>query len=85
VPQLVVPPAAVAAWRQVNDLGQTSAMALARGSVGASKRWTSYAEAAKMFAEQGADVWVVVTCPKLGQFELEFSTYDRRTGTRRVP
>ena len=59
VPQLVVPAADVAAWRQANNLGQGSAIALAPGSVGASKRWTSYPEAARMFAEQGLDVWVV--------------------------
>ena len=59
VPQLVVPPAEVAAWRQANNLGQSAAVALAPGSVGASKRWTYYAEAARMFAEQGLDVWVV--------------------------
>ena len=35
------------------------AIALAPGSVGLSKRWTYYAEAAKLFAEQGFDVWVV--------------------------
>ena len=34
-------------------------MALAPGSVGASKRWTYYAEAARLLAEQGLDVWVV--------------------------
>lgn len=59
VPQLVVPPAEVAAWRQANHLGQTAAVALAPGSVGASKRWTYYAEAAQMFAAQGLDVWIV--------------------------
>ena len=34
-------------------------MALAPGSVGASKRWTYYAEAARLLAQQGLDVWVV--------------------------
>ena len=29
------------------------------GSVGASKRWTYYAEAARLLAERGLDVWVV--------------------------
>ncbi len=53
------PPAEVAAWRQKNDLGDSAAVALAPGSVGASKRWTYYGEAARMFAEQGLDVWVV--------------------------
>lgn len=59
VPQLVVPPAEVATWRQANNLGLGAAVALAPGSVGASKRWTYYAEAARMFAEQGFEVWVV--------------------------
>ena len=35
------------------------AVALAPGSVGASKRWTYYGEAARLLAEQGLDVWVV--------------------------
>ncbi len=34
-------------------------MALAPGSVGASKRWTYYPEAARLLADQGLDVWVV--------------------------
>ena len=34
-------------------------MALAPGSVGASKRWTYYAETARLLAQQGLDVWVV--------------------------
>jgi lipopolysaccharide heptosyltransferase II len=59
VPQLVVPPADAAAWRQANGLGTGPAVALAPGSVGASKRWTSYGEAAKLFAERGLDVWVL--------------------------
>src|SRR5437762_2774019 len=36
-----------------------SAVALAPGSVGASKRWTYYAEAARLLAGQGLEVWVV--------------------------
>lgn len=59
VPQLVVPPAEIAAWRQANGLGTQSAIALAPGSVGASKRWPYYAEAARLFAEHGFDVWVI--------------------------
>jgi len=59
VPQLVVPAAEVAAWRQNNGLGNTNAVALAPGSVGTSKRWTYFAEAAKSFADQGLDVWVI--------------------------
>jgi heptosyltransferase-2 len=59
VPQLVVPAAERNAWRKANGLGDGPAIALAPGSVGSSKRWTYYAEAAKRFAEQGLDVWVV--------------------------
>ena len=59
VPQLVVPPDEVAAWRRANGLGDTAAIALAPGSVGTSKRWTYYPEAARLLAEQGLDVWVV--------------------------
>src|ERR1700761_4248610 len=59
VPQLVVPAEQSSRWRQANGLGSGPAVALAPGSVGLSKRWTYYAEAAKLFAEQGFDVWVV--------------------------
>ena len=59
VPQLRVPAAEAARWRQANELGNGPAIALAPGSVGASKRWTYYAEAARLFAAQGFDVWVV--------------------------
>ena len=59
VPQLRVPPADVARWRQANGVGTTPAVALGPGSVGASKRWTYYPEAARQFAELGLDVWVV--------------------------
>jgi heptosyltransferase-2 len=34
-------------------------VALAPGSVGASKRWTYYPQAARLLAERGLDVWVV--------------------------
>ena len=34
-------------------------MALAPGSVGASKRWAYYPQAARLLAERGFDVWVV--------------------------
>jgi heptosyltransferase II len=59
VPQLVVPSAEIAAWRAANGLGTSAAIALAPGSVGASKRWTYYADAARMFAERGLNVWVI--------------------------
>src|SRR3954453_8035360 len=59
VPQLVVPPAETGRWRQANGLGTGPAVALAPGSVGASKRWTYYPEAARLLAERDLDVWVV--------------------------
>ncbi|KWV59507.1 lipopolysaccharide heptosyltransferase II [Bradyrhizobium macuxiense] len=59
VPQLQVPADEVARWRQANGLGIGPAIALGPGSVGASKRWTYYPEAARLFAEGGFDVWVV--------------------------
>src|SRR6516162_9812741 len=59
VPQLRVPLGDAAQFRQANNLGSGRAVALAPGSVGASKRWTYYGEAAKLLAEQGLDVWVV--------------------------
>lgn len=59
VPQLVVPPTEISAWRQKNNLGDVNAIAIAPGSVGSSKRWTYFAEAAKSFADQGLDVWVI--------------------------
>src|SRR5215475_14259441 len=59
VPQLRVPADDAARWRQAQGLGTGKAVALAPGSVGASKRWTYYGEAAKLLAERGLDVWVV--------------------------
>jgi heptosyltransferase-2 len=59
VPQLRVPAEEIARWRQANGLGTAPAVALGPGSVGASKRWTYYPEAARLLAEQGLDVWVV--------------------------
>ena len=59
VPQLRVAPDEVGRWRQANRLGTGKAVALAPGSVGISKRWTYYGEAARLLAEQGLDVWVV--------------------------
>jgi len=59
VPQLNVSPDEVAHWRQANGLGIGRAVALAPGSVGVSKRWTYYGEAARLLVEQGLDVWVV--------------------------
>src|SRR2546423_8672624 len=59
VPQLRVPPEEASRWRQANGLGTGPAVALAPGSVGASKRWTYYPQAARLLVEQGLDVWVI--------------------------
>src|SRR5438445_8266890 len=59
VPQLHVRADEIGHWRLANELGTGPAVALAPGSVGASKRWTYYGEAARLFAERGLDVWVV--------------------------
>ncbi|HEV7598740.1 MAG TPA: lipopolysaccharide heptosyltransferase II [Bradyrhizobium sp.] len=59
VPQLQVPAEDIGRWRQANALGTNPAVALAPGSVGASKRWTYYAEAARLLVERGFGVWVV--------------------------
>jgi heptosyltransferase-2 len=59
VPKLQVQPEETARWRQANGLGTGPAVALAPGSVGVSKRWTYYPEAARLLAERGLDVWVV--------------------------
>jgi len=58
-PQLRVPADEVTRWRQASGLGDGRAVALAPGSVGASKRWSYYPEAARLLVEQDLDVWVV--------------------------
>jgi heptosyltransferase-2 len=58
-PQLRVSGEDVTRWRQAQGLGTGPAVALAPGAVGSSKRWTAYAEAARMLAERGIDLWVV--------------------------
>jgi heptosyltransferase II len=59
VPQLRVPAEEASRWRQANGLGSGPAVALGPGSVGASKRWSYYPQAARLLAEQGVDIWVV--------------------------
>jgi heptosyltransferase II len=59
VPQLRVPAEEARSWRQASALGSSPTIALGPGSVGASKRWTYYPEAARLFANEGFDVWVV--------------------------
>ena len=59
VPQLRVPTEEIARWRATNGLGNGPAVALAPGSVGPSKRWSYYAQAARLLIERGLDVWVI--------------------------
>ena len=59
VPQLSVAAEEVSRWRQANGLGTARVVALAPGSVGASKRWSYYPEAARLLAGRGLEVWVV--------------------------
>jgi heptosyltransferase-2 len=59
VPQLRVSTEEAASWRQANGLGTGPAIALGPGSVGSSKRWTYFPEAARLLAELGLDVWVI--------------------------
>jgi heptosyltransferase-2 len=63
LPELVVSPSEVAAWRQRLGLGREkrSEIALAPGAVGPSKRWpaSSYAELGRRLISEGHRVWVV--------------------------
>ena len=59
VPQLRIPAEEIARWRQANGLSAGAAVALAPGSVGVSKRWTYYPEAARQLVERGLEVWVI--------------------------
>jgi heptosyltransferase-2 len=63
LPELRVPAAEVAGWRERTGLADTGrpVVALAPGAVGPSKRWpgASYADLARRLIDQGADVWVV--------------------------
>jgi heptosyltransferase-2 len=63
LPELKVPPAEVAGWRErlgLTDTGRPT-VALAPGAVGPSKRWpgAAYAELARHLIHQGANVWVL--------------------------
>lgn len=59
VPDFRVSTDEITRWREANRLGTSPAVALGPGSVGSSKRWTYYAEAAKLLVERGYDVWVI--------------------------
>jgi heptosyltransferase-2 len=82
VPQLVVPPEELPAWRARMNLpaadGRPVAV-LAPGAVGPSKRWTAYPELAARLAAMGLAVWVVG-----GPGETEIAASIAR-GTRQIP
>jgi heptosyltransferase-2 len=63
LPELVVPVAAIAAWRQQTGVASDArpAVALAPGAVGPSKRWPSahFADLARRLTAAGLRVWVV--------------------------
>jgi heptosyltransferase-2 len=63
LPELVVPPAEVAAWRQRLDLVQDRriSIALAPGAVGPAKRWPAgaFRELGRRLIAQGHRVWIV--------------------------
>ncbi len=79
MPQLVVGADEIAAWRRANNLGDRSAITLAPGAVGPSKRWSYFAEAARMLTESGFDVWVVG-----GPGEKQIATELAQAGGPRV-
>jgi heptosyltransferase II len=62
LPELVVPPAEVAAWRESLGIGDgRPAVALCPGAVGPSKRWptAAYGEVAGALTARGMAVWVL--------------------------
>jgi heptosyltransferase II len=61
LPELKVPAAEIAAWRQRNGLGDGPAVALAPGAVGPSKRWpaAAYGQLARSLVADGLAVWVL--------------------------
>jgi heptosyltransferase-2 len=61
LPELQVPPAEVAAWRQRQGLAPDGrrVVAFAPGAVGPSKRWPYFAELARRMTEDGNTVWVI--------------------------
>ena len=60
LPQLVVPPAELAAWRARHALtAPRRVVALAPGAVGASKRWPGFGALAAALVAQGHEVWIV--------------------------
>jgi heptosyltransferase-2 len=63
LPELRVPAAEVAGWRQRNGLDATGGpvVALAPGAVGPAKRWpaAAYADLARRLVGEGASIWVL--------------------------
>jgi heptosyltransferase-2 len=60
LPELRVPPAEVAGWRERLGLAASGpAVAFAPGAVGPSKRWPAYADVARRLTAQGIAVWVL--------------------------
>jgi heptosyltransferase-2 len=61
LPQLVVPEAEIAAWRQRLGLAAGRVAAFAPGAVGPAKRWPAgyFAEAARRLVAAGFSVWVL--------------------------
>jgi heptosyltransferase-2 len=79
LPELEVPPAELAAWRQRQGLQDEHrpVLALAPGAVGPSKRWPAahYAELADRLVAEGNQVWVIG-----GPGEREIAATILRTG-----
>jgi heptosyltransferase-2 len=61
LPELKVPAAEIAAWRQRQGFGDRAAVALAPGAVGPSKRWpaAAYGQLARSMVADGLSVWVL--------------------------
>src|SRR5262249_37807929 len=61
LPELAVPAAEVAAWRERLGLEGRPAVVLCPGAVGPSKRWTAagYGEIARTLTARGMGVWVI--------------------------
>ena len=61
LPELSVPAAEIAEWRQRLGLGADAGpvIAIAPGAVGPSKRWPYFAELSRRLVAQGKEVWVL--------------------------
>lgn len=82
LPNLVVPPEELAAWRQKAGIAAGGPVAaLAPGAVGPSKRWpaASYGALARRLADEGVSVWVLG-----GPGEAELAAEIARIGGEQV-